>query len=113
MLDLPNRALASTFFVFVQVCDVRPLVRTHCFSADQVADSFLLAVDLAERTIQVPLPVDLIAVDLIGKYRQTRSAQATVLTILFFVPLLFPCRALFSADREALTSVLPFMPHIL
>lgn len=69
--------LASTFFVFVQVCDVCPLIRAHCFSADHVADSFLLTVDLAERTVQVLLPVDLIAVDLIRKYRQTRSAQAS------------------------------------
>lgn len=63
--------LVTTFLVFVQVCDVCPLVRAHCFSADEVADSFLLAVDLAERTIQVPLPVDLITVDLIEKSHHT------------------------------------------
>lgn len=56
--------VSSTFFVFVQVCDVCPLVRTHCFGADTVADSFLLAVDLAESTVKIPLPVDLITVDL-------------------------------------------------
>lgn len=67
--------LAPTFLVFVQVCDVRPLVRAHCFSADEVADGFLLTVDLAEGAIQVPLPVDLITVDLEEKYQQSRSAQ--------------------------------------
>lgn len=61
--------LASTFLVFVQMCDVCPLIRAHCFSADAVADSFLLTVKLAESTIQVPLPVDLITVDLKGKYQ--------------------------------------------
>lgn len=59
--------VASTFLMFVQMCDVCPLVRAHSFGADVVADSFLLTVDLAESTIQVPLPVDLITVDLIGK----------------------------------------------
>lgn len=57
----------STFFVFVQVCDVRPLIRAHRFRADTVADSFLLTVDLAESTVQILLPVDLITVDLIEK----------------------------------------------
>lgn len=67
--------LAPTFLVFVQVGDVRPLIRAHCFSADEVADGFLLTVDLAEGAIQVPLPVDLITVDLEEKYQQSRSAQ--------------------------------------
>lgn len=57
--------LAGTFFVFVQVRDVGPLVRAHCFGADAVADSFLLTADLAESAVQVPLPEDLIAVDLL------------------------------------------------
>lgn len=55
------------FLVFVQVCDVCALLRAHGFGADVVANGFLLTVDLAERAVQVPLPVDLIAVDLIGK----------------------------------------------
>lgn len=57
---------ASTFLVFVQVCDVCPLIRAYSFSADAVADSFLLTVELAEGTVQVPLPVDLVTVDLEG-----------------------------------------------
>lgn len=57
--------------MFVQVGDVRPLIRAHCFSADEVADGFLLTVDLAEGAIQVPLPVDLITVDLEEKYQQS------------------------------------------
>lgn len=62
------------FLVFVQVCDVSALLRAHGFGADVVANGFLLTVDLAEGAVQVPLPVDLIAVDL-GKARtaQTRS----------------------------------------
>ncbi len=51
--------------MFVHVCDVFPLVRAHCFRADAVADSFLLTVDLRKSTIQIPLPVDLITVDLV------------------------------------------------
>ena len=65
--------LASTFLVFVQVCDVCPLVRAHCFSADAVADSFLLTLDLTESTVQFPLPVDLITVDLVEKYQQVHE----------------------------------------
>lgn len=61
--------LAGTFLVFVQVCDVCPLIRAHCFSADAVADSFLLNVKLGESTVHVPLPVDFITVDLMGKYQ--------------------------------------------
>lgn len=75
MLFEKYNMLASTFFIFVQVCNVCPLVRTHCFSADEAANSFLLTVDLAESTVQLPLPVDLITVDLIEKYQQTWSAQ--------------------------------------
>lgn len=52
------------FLVFVQVCDVCPLIRAHCFGADEVANSFLLTVDLAERAVRVLLPEDLITVDL-------------------------------------------------
>lgn len=52
------------FLVFVQVCDVRALIRAHCFGADEVANSFLLTVDLAERAVHLLLPVDLITVDL-------------------------------------------------
>lgn len=59
--------------MFVQVRDVRPVIRAHCFSADEVADGFLFTVDLAERAVQVPLPVDLIAVDLTRKYQQKAS----------------------------------------
>lgn len=59
--------LASTFLVFVQVRDVCPFIRAHCFSADAVADSFLLNVKLAESTIHIPLPVDFVTVDLMGK----------------------------------------------
>lgn len=65
------------FWVFVQVCDVCPLLGAHRFSADEVADSSLLAGDLAERTIQVPLPVDLIAVDLMGKYQKSHSSHTS------------------------------------
>lgn len=60
---------ASTLLVFIDVCDICTLIRAHCFRADAVANSFLLAVDLAKGTIQVPLPVDLITVDLNGKYQ--------------------------------------------
>lgn len=67
--------LAATFLVFVQVCDVRPLVRAHCFGADEMADGFLLTVDLAEGAVQIPLPVDLITVDLEEKYQQSQSAH--------------------------------------
>lgn len=56
-----------TFLVFVQVRDVCALLRAHGFGADEVAHGLLLAVDLAEGAVQVPLPVDLIAVDLVGK----------------------------------------------
>lgn len=77
--------LATTFLVFVQVCDVCPLVRAHCFSADEVADSLLLTVDRAERTVQLPLPVDLIAVDLMGKYQQTVQASECVRRLLFIL----------------------------
>lgn len=48
------------------MCDVCSLISAHCFSADEVAHGFLLTVDLAESTIRVPLPVDLITVDLVG-----------------------------------------------
>lgn len=65
--------LASTFLVFVQMCDVCPLVRANCFSADAVADCFLLNVDLPESSVQVLLPVDLITVDLIETYRQVHE----------------------------------------
>lgn len=65
--------LATTFLMFVQVRDVCPLFRAHCFSADEVADSFLLTVDLAECTIQALLPVDLITVDLTRKYQEKAS----------------------------------------
>ena len=57
--------------MFVQVCDVCPLFGAHCFSADEVSDSFLLTVDLAESTVQVPLPVDLVTVDLTDTHQQT------------------------------------------
>lgn len=60
------------FLVFVQVCDVCALLRAHCFGADEVANSFLLTVDLAERAVHIPLPVDLIAVDLNRKNNQTQ-----------------------------------------
>lgn len=53
--------------MFVQVRDVCPLIRAHCFGADAVTDSFLLNVKLAESTIHIPLPVDFITVDLVGK----------------------------------------------
>lgn len=52
--------------VLVQVGNVCPFITAHCFGADAVADSFLLAVDLAESTVEVPLPVDLITVNLVG-----------------------------------------------
>lgn len=55
------------FLVFVQVCDVCPLIRAHCFGADEVANGFLLTVDLAECAVHVLLPVDLITVDLSHK----------------------------------------------
>lgn len=59
--------VVNTFLVFVQVCDVCPFIRTHCFGADKVANSFLLTVDLTESTIKIPLPVDLITVYLMGE----------------------------------------------
>lgn len=61
--------------MLVQVSDVCPLIRAHCFSADEVADSFLLTVDLAERAVQVLLPVDLITVDLTRKNKQKASER--------------------------------------
>lgn len=67
--------LATTFLVFVQMCDVCPLIRAHCFSADEVAYGFLFTVDLAEGAIQVPLPVDLITVDLEEKYQQSQLSS--------------------------------------
>lgn len=67
--------------MFVQVCDVGPLLRAHGFGADAVADRLLLTVDLAESAIQAPLPVDLITVDLTGKTggKQTRQDQTVVM----------------------------------
>lgn len=55
---------ASTFWGFVQECDVFPIIRTHCFGADAVAHGSLLTVDLTESTVQVLLPVNFITVDL-------------------------------------------------
>lgn len=60
---------ASTFWVFVQVRDVFPLLRAHCFGADAVTDSFLLKVELAESAVQISLPVDFITVDLMSKHQ--------------------------------------------
>ena len=68
--------VSSTFLVFVQERDVCPLVRAHSFGADAVADSSLFTVDLAKSTIQVPLPVDLITVDLIGKTGKTNKISS-------------------------------------
>lgn len=51
--------------MFVQMSDVSALVRANCFRADRVANGLLLTVDLAECTIGIPLPVDLVTVDLI------------------------------------------------
>lgn len=53
-----------TFRVFVKVGDVGALVWADGLRADQVAHSLFLAVDLFERPICVPLPVNLIAVNL-------------------------------------------------
>lgn len=53
-----------TFRVFVQVCDVLAQVTAYSLSANAASHSFLLYVNLRESAIQVPLPVDLIAVHL-------------------------------------------------
>jgi len=86
--------LAGTFLVFVQVRDVRPLVGAHRFGAEEVADSFLLNVDLTESGVQVLLPEDLITVDLIGctstgrvrrlPFMPTMTLIQSVHTALFF-----------------------------
>lgn len=54
--------------MFVQVCDIFPLIRTNCFSADAVANCFLLTEDLVECAVWVLLPVDFITIYLIRKY---------------------------------------------
>lgn len=59
--------VVSTFIIFVQVCDICPFFRTHSFGADEVAYRFLLTEELAEGTIEIPLPVDLVTVYLIGE----------------------------------------------
>lgn len=51
-----------TFRVFVQVSDVTAFLRTNSLGADLVAHLLLLTVDLAEGSIDVPLPVDFITV---------------------------------------------------
>lgn len=68
------------FLVFVQVRDVCSLIRAHCFGADEVANGFLLAVDLAERAIHILLPVDLITVDLSHKKNKKKSHSAQPLS---------------------------------
>ena len=52
--------------MLVELSDVGPLVGAHRLGADEVAHCLLLAVDLGEGPVQVPLPVDLIAVHLAG-----------------------------------------------
>lgn len=54
----------NTLRVFVKVGDVVALVRADGLCADEVAHVLFLAVDLCERPIFVPLPVNLIAVNL-------------------------------------------------
>lgn len=53
-----------TFRMFVQVCDVTTLIRANSLGANAASHSVLLYVNLRESAIQVPLPVDLIAVHL-------------------------------------------------
>lgn len=64
--------------VFVQVCDVSSLFRTDCFGADTVTDCLLLSVHLAEGAVQVPLPVDLITVDLMWKNVENKFKHQTL-----------------------------------
>lgn len=55
--------------MFVQGCDICPLIRAHRFGADAVADSFLFTVDLFKCAVQVSLPVNFVTVDLPEKYQ--------------------------------------------
>lgn len=54
----------DTFRVFVEVCDIVPLIRANSFGADEVAYSLFFTVDLRESPIEVSLPVDFVTVHL-------------------------------------------------
>lgn len=71
------RECLSTFTVLVEVCDVGSLIRAHRLGADEMANCFLLAEDLSEGPVQVPLPVDLVAVHLVGR-RTLRTLWSTL-----------------------------------